>query len=66
MKESNIPDNTRIWAELWMDEESHDINFKFHTNMNFTWSRETMKRFRNLIQTRLDNAKLCPFHEEEK
>lgn len=62
--ESNIPEDAPVSAELWMTPEG-EINFKFHTRYDFLRSKYAMERFVKIVQERLDNAKLCPFHEDE-
>jgi hypothetical protein len=63
-KKAIIPDSAYVWAELWM-EPNGEINFKFHTKLPFLRSKKAMERFEQIIQERLNNAKQCPFHEEE-
>ena len=63
-KDSDIPDTARVWGEVWLGED-FSVNFKSHTTLDFTRSKYAMGRFARLIQERIANAEMCPFHEED-
>lgn len=63
-KLSEIPENARIWGELWID-ANNNVNFKFHTQLDFLRSKFGLRRFVSIIRSRIEGAKKCPFHEHE-
>lgn len=57
----------KYWGELWIDEDG-TVNFEYHIvdGNDFPAAREALIKFRNVIQTKLDNAERCPAYQPDE
>lgn len=52
-------------GELWIDEDG-SANFRFHIEGgSFLDAQDALNKFITVLQSRLDNAKKCPFYKEK-